>query len=214
MRYVILVPGADALAFDEDLAEAIARQFETRIIALPRRSGHPVATMREYYEEVRVLIGTEVDAIRSADSDALIVAIGRNLGGSLLAYAERANGSLDALVILGAVPALSNYFLQKYRESRDAEQGRSKQVISEERWGEAAKFDLVESLDALRSERLLIQIGTRDEWINQDSVDIYKSMEQRFSVKWFDCGHSMGSSDAVAQRWKFIELMTGQSTFG
>ena len=55
-KQVILVPGADALTFKEDRAEAERRDIVVRETTLPPFSGHPIDDRKAHFDAVAVQI--------------------------------------------------------------------------------------------------------------------------------------------------------------
>ena len=71
---VILVPGADALEFGPDIAEAGLRGIAVHPLVLAPYSGHPIDGRRPYYDSVAQQIRTAIADIRRTDDNALIFA--------------------------------------------------------------------------------------------------------------------------------------------
>ena len=203
--HVILVPGADALEFGPDIAEAGRRGISVHPLTLPAYEGHPIDARRPYYDGVAKQIADAADAARRTDAGARVFAIGRNQGASLLGYAAARSGGFDGLVFTGAIPALSLYRarsdLPSARKFRASLSGPAELA----RIPEMRDMDLTVSLEAIRPEICLLQIGSADDWMDEASFDAFRSLERRFEVAWIADGHAMVSPEALAGRWSFIE---------
>ena len=55
-KQVILVPGADALTFEEDSAEAERRDIVVREFTLPPCSGHPIDDRKAHFDAAGAII--------------------------------------------------------------------------------------------------------------------------------------------------------------
>ena len=84
--HVILVPGADALEFGPDIAEAARRRIAVHPLTLPAYEGHPIDARRPYYDGVAAQIRAEIAAIRQKDARAAIFAIGYHKRYFICAY--------------------------------------------------------------------------------------------------------------------------------
>jgi hypothetical protein len=102
--HVILVPGADALEFGPDIAEAGLRGVAAHPLILAKYSGHPIDGRRPYYDTAAGQIADAIGDIRREDPAALIFAIGRNQGASILGYAAAGRDDFHGLVFTGAIP--------------------------------------------------------------------------------------------------------------
>ena len=107
--HAILVPGADALPFPEDGAAAARCGATVEELTLPPVTGHPIDARPPYFNAVADSIAAEIARVREAAAGVRIFGIGRNHGGSLLAYAAARDGGFDGLVLPGVIPALSEY---------------------------------------------------------------------------------------------------------
>jgi hypothetical protein len=206
--HVILVPGADALEFGPDVAEAGRRGITVHPLALPAYDGHPIDARRPYYDRVAEQIRDAIGGIRRADGRTLIFAIGRNQGASILAYAAAQSGAFDGLVFTGAIPELSRYRahsdLPSARKFRASLSGPAEIA----RIPEMRDMDLTETLKRIQPERCLLQIGSEDDWMDAASFDAFRRLERDFDVAWIADGHAMISPAALAGRWSFIERRT------
>jgi hypothetical protein len=203
--HVILVPGADALEFGPDIAEAGRRGIAVHPLALSPFSGHPIDARRPYYDGVAAQIRTAIRDIRRTDDTAAVFAIGRNQGASLLGHAAAGADDFDGLVFTGAIPELSLYRahsdLPSARSFRASLSGPAEQA----RIGEMRDMDLTETLKRIPPERCLLQIGSEDDWMDAASFDAFRKLEGTFAVEWVADGHAMVSLAALAGRWAFIE---------
>jgi hypothetical protein len=203
--HVVLVPGADALEFGPDVAEAAKRGISVHPLTLPAYEGHPIDARRPYYDRVAAQVGDAVDAIRNADGRARIFAIGRNQGASLLGWAAARRQDFDGLVFTGAIPELSRYReksdLPSARKFRESLSGPAELA----RIPEMRDMDLTETLKRLPAERCLLQIGNEDDWMDAASFAAFRTLERSYRVEWIADGHAMVSPAALAGRWAFIE---------
>ena len=63
-RYVVLVPGADSLTFEEDCTAAIERGFSVVELTLPPFAGHPIDDRMAHFDAVADLIVDAIENIR------------------------------------------------------------------------------------------------------------------------------------------------------
>ena len=203
--HVILVPGADALEFGPDIAEAGRRGIAIHPQVLPAYEGHPIDARRPYYDAVAKQIAETVEATRRTDEAAPMFAIGRNQGASILGYAAARTGVFDGLVFTGAIPELSRYRadgeLPSARKFRASLSGPAELA----RIPEMRDMDLTVSLRRIPPEICLLQIGSEDDWMDEASFDAFRALERRFQVAWIADGHAMVSPAALEGRWSFIE---------
>ena len=202
--HVILVPGADALEFGPDIAEAGRRGIAVHPLVLPAYEGHPIDGRRPYYDAVAKQIADAAEAARRTDAGARIFAIGRNQGASLLGYAAARSGGFDGLVFTGAIPELSKYRAQSDLPSARKFRASLSGPAELARIPEMRDLDLTVSLKAIPPESCLLQIGSEDDWMDAASFDAFRSLEKRFRVDWIADGHAMVSPQALAGRWSFI----------
>ena len=209
--HVLLVHGADGLPFVEDSAEAEKRGAVAHALQLPVNSGHPIDGCHAHYDSVSDTIAAEIAAIREQSADAVIAAIGRNLGGSLLAYHAARRGAPYILVMTGAIPDLA-----RFRAKSDLEGGRNFRAklsgpAEQARIMTLADLDLVATLPAIQRKWCLLQAGTDDPWMDATSWEAFDHLERSgFAVERFTDGHEMVSDEAVASRWDFIEQMASR----
>ena len=203
--HVILVPGADALEFGPDIAEAGRRGIAVHPLVLPAYEGHPIDARRPYYDGAARQITGAVDAARRRDAGARIFAIGRNQGASILAYAAARSGAFDGLVFTGAIPELSVYRansdLPSARKFRASLSGTAELA----RIPEMRDMDLTVALESIPPEICLLQIGSDDDWMDEASFDAFRTLERKHRVAWIADGHAMISPEALSGRWTFIE---------
>lgn len=204
--HVLLVHGADGLPFIEDSEEAEKRGAVTHALQLPTNRGHPIDDCHTFYDSVSDTIAAAISAIREQSADAVIAAIGRNLGGSLLAYHAMRRGAPDILVMTGAIPDLA-----RFRAKSDLEGGRNFRAKLSGPDEQAlimtlADLDLVATLPAIQREWCLLQAGTTDPWMDATSWEAFDHLEKSgYAVERFTDGHEMVSDEAIASRWDFIE---------
>ena len=205
--HTLLVPGADALEFGPDVAEAGLRGIAVHALTLAPYRGHPIDGRRPYYDGVARQIANVIGDIRRADPAAPIFAIGRNQGASILAYAAAGSDDFCGLVFTGAIPELS-----VYRANSDLPSARSFRA-SLSGPGEHARIagmrdmDLTETLQRIPPERCLLQIGSEDDWMDEASFNAFRALEKTHRVEWVADGHAMISAAALAGRWAFIERL-------
>jgi hypothetical protein len=205
--HVVLVPGADALPFDEDIAAAAARGAPAHVVDYDSPSGHPIDDCEAYYQAVSARIGAVVAGIRAQTPDARIFGFGRNLGGSILAYHAARFEGFQGLVMIGVIPELSTFRIHgdhpSARRFRDSLSGPDEVA----RIGDVAPLDMTASLAAYPADRCLIQIGERDDYMDDRAFAIFRKLESRFPSEWLDDVHAMAAPDTVARRWAFIEAL-------
>lgn len=203
---VILVPGADALTFEADIAEARRRGIATHALTLPPFRGHPIDARRAHFDAAADIIDAQAVALRKAAPAARIAAIGRNNGGGQLAWAAARGVMLDALVLVGAIPEISRFRLESDFESAVSFR---KALASPEELDRVVpvmrELDIVATAQRLDPARCLIQFGTRDPYIDGTSTDAAERLARRFRVEWLDDEHAMESPAALTQRWDFLE---------
>lgn len=206
--HVVLVPGADALPFDEDIAAAAARGAHAYTVAYDPPTGHPIDECAAYYQSVSAKIGAVATNIRARTPDARIFAFGRNLGGSILACHAAQGDDFLALVMVGVIPELSTFRIH----GRHASAQRFRQSLEDTgetgRIGEIAPLDMTASLAAYPPERCLIQVGESDDYMDARAFATFRVLESRFRIEWLNDVHAMAAPDTVARRWAFIESFT------
>jgi len=203
--HVILVPGADALEFGPDVAEAGLRGIAVHPLVLAPYSGHPIDGRRSYYDAAAQQIGAAIADIRRSEADALIFAIGRNQGASILAYAAAGSDDFDGLVFTGAIPELSVYRAESDFPSAVGFRASLPDPADLARIPEMRDMDLTETLKRIPAESCLLQIGSEDDWMDEASFDAFRILEKNYRVEWVTDGHAMISPVALAGRWSFIE---------
>jgi hypothetical protein len=208
--FVILVPGADARRFDEDIAVAEAHGAGVETLCLPPPGGHPIDARRPYFEAVAGRIAGTVARARLARPGACIGGIGRNHGGSLLAYAQARGAGLDGLVLAGAIPALSRFRAESAHASARAFRAALEARGENERIAETAVLDLTASLRRIDPEDCLLQVGHRDDWMEASSQRIFLDLDRRFPLVWYDDDHAMAAASTVAARWAFLRRLARQ----
>ena len=207
--HVVLVPGADALPFDEDIAAAAARGAHAYTVAYDPPTGHPIDDCEAYYQDVSAKIGAVAADIRTRTPEAKIFAFGRNLGGSILAYhATCSRDDFRGLVMIGVIPELSTFRIhgdhasaQRFRQSLEA-------TAEVARIGEIAPLDMTASLAAYPAEHCLIQVGEKDDYMDERAFATFRELEARFHTEWLDDVHAMAAPDTVARRWAFIQALS------
>lgn len=209
--HVILVPGADSLAFPEDQEAAKRCGATVHALTLSPIVGHPIDARPPYFNAVADQITAEIARARADTLGVRIFGIGRNHGGSLLAYAAARDGGFDGLVFPGVIPKLSDYrarsnlaSARKFRERLDG-------PAELARIPELQPFDMVPCLDALGPERCLIQVGRSDDWMDGESLKCFRELEARYRVVWLEDDHAMAAPETVTARWAFIETQAQSS---
>lgn len=203
--HVILVPGADALEFGPDIAEAGLRGIAVHPLVLAPYSGHPIDGRRPYYDTVAQQIATAINDIRRTDANALIVAIGRNQGASILAHAAAGSDDYCGLVFTGAIPELSVYRAESDLPSAVSFRASLPNPTDLARIAEMRDMDLTQTLKRIPPERCLLQIGSEDDWMDEASFDAFRELEKIYRVDWIADGHAMISPTSLEGRWAFIE---------
>lgn len=205
--HVVLVPGADALPFDEDIAAAAARGAHAHTVTYDPPTGHPIDDCEAYYQSVSAKIGVVAANIRAREPDAHIFAFGRNLGGSILAYHAVRSDDFAGLVMIGVIPELSTFRIHGAHESARRFRQSLEATGEVARTGEIAPLDMTASLAAYPPEHCLIQVGENDDYMDERAFAIFRELESRFRTEWLDDVHAMAAPDTVAQRWAFIEAL-------
>jgi pimeloyl-ACP methyl ester carboxylesterase len=205
--HVVLVPGADALEFGPDIAEAGLRGIAVHPLTLAKYTGHPIDGRRPYYDGVARQIADAIGDIRRAAPGGPIFAIGRNQGASILAYAAAGRDDFRGLVFTGAIPELSVYRAESDFPSAKSFRASLSGPAELARIAEMRDMDLTETLKRIPADRCLLQIGSQDDWMDRASFDVFRTLEKTHRVEWIDDGHAMISPAALAGRWAFIERM-------
>jgi hypothetical protein len=204
---VILVPGADSLTFEEDRSEAARRRIPVFELTLPPFSGHPIEDRLAHFDAVADIVAQAIHDIRASESNTRIAAIGRNNGGGQLAWAAARGLTLDAIVLVGAIPEISRY----RRESAAPSAVKFRASLSSEI--ELTRIDEIRALDIVSSSKhwqkipCLSQFGHSDPYIDETATEAAKALAKQFRVEWLDDDHAMVSHTALAQRWDFIKSM-------
>ena len=204
-KQVILVPGADALTFEEDSAKAERRSIVVRELTLPPFSGHPIDDRKAHFDAVGSIIAGIAAELRDQRPEAPIAAIGRNNGGGQLAWALATTVALDAVVLVGAIPEISLY--RKESDSPSAAKFRAS-LRSE---AEHARIDEMKPLDIVSSSQLwpktacLLQFGRSDPYIDGTATIAAETLATNHRVEWLDDDHAIVSPQSLEQRWVFIE---------
>ena len=204
-RYAVLVPGADSLTFEEDRAEAARHNIEARELTLPPFSGHPIDDLTAHFDAVADLFVDAIKTIRDEEPAARIAAVGRNNGGGQVAWALARKITVNAVVLVGAIPEISLY--RKQSDSDSAVKFR-KSLGNE---AELARIDEMRPLDIIFSAKkwaitnCLMQLGHNDPYIDETATDAAASLAERFRVEWLDDDHAMVSQESLQQRWDYID---------
>lgn len=206
-QFVILVPGADARGFEEDLAFARARGIDTETLELPPPVGLPIDARQPYFAAVAGRIAGAVARARLARAGAFVGGIGRNHGASLLAYAQAGGAGLDGLVLTGAIPALSRFRAASGHPSARAFRAALEARHESARLAETAGLDMTSSLARIGPARCLLQVGHRDDWIDAAAQAIFLDLDRRFPLVWYDDDHAMAAPATVAARWAFLRRL-------
>ena len=208
---VILIPGADSLTFEEDQAEAVRRDIPVRELTLPPFSGHPIDDRQAHFNAVADIVAQAVDDIRNAEPDARIAAIGRNNGGGQLAWAATRGLTLNAIVLVGAIPEISRYRRESSAPSARKFRASLKSEVAYPRIDGMRPLDIVASSEQWLKTPCLLQFGRSDPHIDETASEAAEALAKRFRVEWLDDDHAMVSPTALAQRWGFIELMVNSA---
>lgn len=203
--HVILVPGADALEFGPDVAEAGLRGVSVHPLVLTPYSGHPIDGRRAYYDDAARQIENAIADIRRLEDNALVFAIGRNQGASILGYAAAGKPDFCGLIFTGAIPELSIYRAESDLPSAVGFRASLTDPKDLARIPEMRDMDLTETLKRIPPESCLLQIGSEDDWMDKASFDAFRELEKTYRVDWIDDGHAMISAEALEGRWAFIE---------
>lgn len=203
--HVILVPGADALEFGPDVAEAGLRGISVHPLVLAPYSGHPIDGRRSYYDGAARQVENAIADIRRTEDDALIFAIGRNQGASILGYAAAGKSDYCGLIFTGAIPELSIYRAESDLPSAVGFRASLSGPGELARIPEMRAMDLTQTLKRIPSECCLLQIGSEDDWMDEASFDAFRDLEKTYRVDWVADGHAMISAEALEGRWRFIE---------
>lgn len=204
-QQVILVPGADALTFKEDRAEAKRRGIPVHELTLPPFSGHPIDDRQAHFDAVATHIAATAAEIRKREPEGRIAAIGRNNGGGQLAWALATTVALDAVVLVGAIPEISLY----RKVSKSASAVKFRDSLNSD--AEHARIDEMRPLDILSSSKrwpkttCLMQFGRNDPYIDDTANTAAEMLAVDHRVEWLDDDHAMVSPQSLRQRWAFIE---------
>jgi hypothetical protein len=208
--HVLLIHGADGLAFAEDRAEAERRGAIPHPLRLPAFSGDPVADASRHYDAVSDVIATEIASIR-AQGPGPVAAIGRNLGGSLLAWHAARCGTPDILVMTGAIHDLARFRAESDHEGARNFRARISGDDAAARVMETAALDLVATLPRIPPGKCLLQAGRADPWLDEDAWAAFERLNGLgYAVERLDDDHAMVSPKAIAGRWDFILRMARQ----
>ena len=207
--HVLLFHGADRLPFPEDLEQAKRRGAVAHALDLPANTGHPINDGHSHYDDVSDIIGEKIDSIKRDAEEAVIAAIGRNLGGSLLAYHAARHGTPEILVMTGGIPDLARFRAESDHEGarkfRERMSGPSEQASIMT----LADLDLVSTLQDIPKERCLLQVGKADPWMDEGSWKALDQIEKNgFVVERLEDDHAMVSEESLERRWTFIERMS------
>jgi hypothetical protein len=128
-------------------------------------------------------------------------AIGRNLGGSQLAHWLTKDSRIQNLLVAGAVPRLSLFWLESAHPAAvHARQQTTPQALS--MYSEAMKpFDLATSLEKLQKRKMRLQFGRRDPWIEEIHLELPGE------IVWLDDDHDMDSLHAREDRRAWIKRL-------
>lgn len=211
---LILVPGADALTFEADLNEARRRDLNVHLIEYGSWSGHPIDAARDHYDRLAARIDAVLSEARVRPSDEArsttgaarpLLGIGRNLGGSLLAWWARRRADFHGLVLTGAIPELSVF--RRHGQHPSARRFRASLPRPEDlpRIAELASLDLTRSLREIPPERVLLQVGSADCWMDANAHASFAALARCFQVQFVDDEHAMVGAATVAARWDFLD---------
>lgn len=199
--HVILVPGADALTFEEDIACAAERGATFDALTLGPIEGHPIDGRKAYFDAV----ADRIAECAAGAGEAKVFGIGRNHGGSILAYAAARDGGFDGLIFPGVIPALSDYRAHSDLPSARAFRAELDGPAEVARILELRAYDMDTCLDRIDPAKCLIQVGDADDWMDEASMALFRDLETRFALQWLADDHAMAAPATVAARWDFIE---------
>ncbi|MBL4721669.1 MAG: hypothetical protein JKY20_11130 [Alphaproteobacteria bacterium] len=205
--HVVLVPGADALVFNEDIAAAQQRGAQVWPVIYGPPTGHPIDDCEAYYQSVSQRITVIVDEIRASSPAPLIFAFGRNLGGSILAYHAAQKNDFRALVMIGVIPELTTFRRHGAHQSATTFRQRLAESGELARIEDLEHLDMTTSLKSYPADQCLIQVGERDDYMDERAFDAFRALEARFPTEWLDDVHAMVEPDTLARRWTFIEAL-------
>lgn len=137
-----------------------------------------------------------------------LFAMGLNLGGAVLSYVSRGL-NLDGLIIAGAVPKLSEFWCTSAHS-----QARHFQAMVRFDKGEyqlkLQNTDLIDSIKSYPKDKLLVQVGLRDDWIDEPGRQHYYQMAQQgIKISWHNDVHSMAGQEAKLERMNWLVSKTG-----
>lgn len=132
-----------------------------------------------------------------------ILVVGKNLGGSVAAYSV--DNTVSCIIITGSVPVLSMFWTtSEHPIALEARKGISNQHLKRFQ-EEMREFDLTETIPQLRP-NILVQLGTRDPWIEKQQADVLKNkIQKNILIQWTDDDHIMAAEDTISQREKFFK---------
>jgi hypothetical protein len=132
-----------------------------------------------------------------------IFVVGKNIGGSVAAYSV--DSSVNCLIITGSVPILSTFWVtSEHPVAREARKDISNQQLKRFQ-NEMKVFDLTETVLGLR-QKVLIQLGTKDPWIEKQQADTLKNkISKNTMIQWIEDDHIMATENSVTQRQKFLK---------
>ena len=208
--HVILVPGADGLAFAQDAAQAAERGAAVHSLTLPAFAGHPVDGQAAFYADAADLIGAALDELRGPGAP--VFAFGRNLGGSLLGHAVVLGADFDGVVLIGAIPSLSDFRI--HGDHSSARRFRAALGGYTSRIGLIEPLDLSASLRTIDPRICLLQVGRDDPYMDARSDKIFNGLEANFRVEYYDDGHAMTAPATMARRSDFIAGLAVRQTRG
>ncbi|MED5359657.1 MAG: hypothetical protein VYD85_14760 [Pseudomonadota bacterium] len=182
-RYVVLVPGADSLTFEEDCTAAIERGFSVVELTLPPFAGHPIDDRLAHFDAIADRIVDAIENIRDKAPDARIAVIGRNNGGGQLAWALARGIRVGAAVLVGAIPEISLY----RKQSQSASAVTFRNTLADE--AEFAKIDDMKPLDIVASSKhwaiskCLMQFGQNDPYIDETADDAAERLAKQYRIE-------------------------------
>lgn len=195
----LFAPAADGSYFEEDKnkLEVLGKECVYWEAPYLVRSGNNLQSIRRRWDEC-------VRNLKAILGKNPFVGIGKNLGGSMLVYAQRHELRAKGIIVAGAVPNLSEFAAKS--NSKMAQQFRD-----HSKWNMSEYLNLMQDTDLYvnlletHSSKYLLQVGTKDPWIEMNGIDMYNEMKERgYDVRFYSEGHKMESTEAIEDRINWV----------